>query len=127
MHTRKYPTIIPCLTVIDTQKTIDFYKNAFGFTHANPTEEYVEMRYKDVVIMFGPEGEYEKPTKAPKNSGEPCPITLYIYCDDVDTFYTNALKHGAKSVSSPTTMEWNDRMCSLEDIDGYSWSFAQRK
>lgn len=123
----QYPTLIPCFTVIDSKKSIEFYKSAFGFTCARPEDDYIEMRYKDVVIMFGKEGQFEGDTsKAPKTSGVKIPLTLYIYCDDVDAFYKNALKNGAKSLAEPQDTFWGDRFCKLEDIDGYEWSFAKR-
>jgi uncharacterized glyoxalase superfamily protein PhnB len=122
-----YPTIIQCLTVIDTKKTIEFYKKAFGFTHTNPSEDYAEMRFKDIVIMFGNENQFPGDTRlAPKTSGTPCPVTLYVYCDDVHAFYEHAIKNGAKGVTEPSEMPWGDIMCNIEDIDGYSWSFSQR-
>ena len=42
----------------------------------------------------------------------------------MDTFYEKALQQGAKSLSAPEDMFWGDRMCSLQDPEGYSWYFA---
>jgi len=122
---KKYPPLIACLTVINPKKSIEFYTKAFGFTHANPGEDYTEMRYNDVVIMFGQEGMYGQTNKAPKTSGVECPIVLYIYVDHVDNFYKNALRNGAISVMEPQTTHWGDKICALKDIDGYQWTFAK--
>jgi len=122
----KYPTIISCLTAIDPKKTVAFYEKAFGFKCTNPGEDWVTMSYKDVMIMFGKEGDYGQTTKAPKTSGVESPINLYIYVDNVDDFYKNAIKNGAKSSMEPQNTDWGDRMCTVEDIDGYKWSFAQK-
>lgn len=123
----KYPTMIQCLTVVNTQNTTEFYKKAFGFTHSNPGEDYIEMRYEDIVIMFGSENQFPgDPRKAPATSGTACPIVLYVYCNDVNSFYKHAVANGAQSAMEPTPMPWGDRMCQLTDIDGYSWSFAQK-
>ena len=124
---KEYPSIIPCFSVADTKKAVIFYHDAFGFKQANPGEDYIEMRFKDIVIMFGQEGSYDQKEQTPKHSGKPCPMVLYIYCDDVDAFYEHALKHGAKSVEKPQDTPWGDRMCSLQDLDGYTWSFAANK
>ena len=43
---------------------------------------------------------------------------------DVDSLYEAALKAGAKSLGAPENMFWGDRMCRLQDLDGYIWCFA---
>ena len=122
----KYPTSIPCFSVADKKKSADFYQKAFGFEKGeHDSKEYVEMRFKDLVVMFSNEGVEGKDIFTPKHSGKRCPMILYIFCDDVDAFYKNALAHGAKSIDKPYDTSWGDRMCTLEDSDGYTWYFAQ--
>ena len=111
----------------DTSKSIAFYEQAFGFIQANPGEDYIEMRFNDVVVMFGKEGAYGEKSQTPKHSGKECPMVLYVYCDNVDQFYKHAVDKGAKSLSGPKDTPWGDRMCELEDLDGYQWSFAEHK
>jgi uncharacterized glyoxalase superfamily protein PhnB len=82
------------------------------------------MKYKDQLLMCGKQGCYGSTTKSPLTSGVECPITLYLYCEDVDKFYKEALSKGALSLAEPENMFWGDRMCRLKDPENYIWSFA---
>ncbi len=135
MSTLISPTLIPYLSVQNAQKTIDFYERAFGFSfvfsqplESNPKElGHVEMRYKDVSIMFCTEGTLGcSPAKSPKTSGILAPITLCLLCDDVDAFYNHAINAGAVSFMEPHDAPWGDRVCGLCDIDGFSWMFLKK-
>lgn len=124
--------IIPYLTVIDAAKTMEFYSKAFGFELLNQvTDEsdkivHVEMQFGNVLIMFAPEGAHGNPAKAPKTLNAPSPVNLYLYCDDVDALYKEAIEHGASVNMKPQDSYWGDRFCNMTDIDGHSWSFAKR-
>jgi PhnB protein len=120
----------PYITVLDVDKAVEFYKNVFRFEVKNlvPGEDgsgwHAEMQHKDQLIMCGKQGKYGGTSKAPAVSGIECPITLYLYCDNVDTFYTEAVSKGAEPLGAPEDMFWGDRMCRLKDLDGYVWCFA---
>lgn len=127
------PTLIPYLTVEDTKASISFYQQAFGFEWKNSLEanskdtiDHVEMLYKDILIMFAQVGTFRSTKKTFKMMGVESPFTLYIYCDNVDYFYQNAIKKGAESLMEPRDEFWGDRVCLLKDLDGYEWMFAQR-
>lgn len=129
----KIPTMIPYLTVGNTKSAIDFYEKAFGFKWLNSSEvdgdgeiQHVEMQYKDILIMFAPEGAFGGTTKTPATLGVQCPMNLYLYCDDVDTFHQQAIKAGAKSLMEPNDAFWGDRVCQLGDPDGFLWMFAKK-
>jgi uncharacterized glyoxalase superfamily protein PhnB len=120
----------PYLTVKDVTKAVAFYKQAFQFIIKTvvPDEKgvdtHAEMYYRDQFLMCGKEGAHGSNLKAPQTSGIPCPITLYLYTDNIDEFYQAALKQGAQSISAPENMFWGDRMCRLQDPDAYIWCFA---
>jgi PhnB protein len=124
------PSMVPYLTVVNAEKSIDFYRNAFGFELIDASRDdaaniqHAEMRYGEVVIMFCPEGAFSTISKAPVTQNIVMPISLYVYCPDIDALYEQALKHGAKSKMSPNNGFWGDRFCALTDLDGYEWSFA---
>lgn len=127
----EYPAIIPYLMVKDVDRAIDFYQKAFGFTlpqepmrDQDGTASHAEMRYNDCVIMVGKEGAYGFPHRAPRTSGIPSPISLYVYYPDIDAQYEHAIKNGATSLAAPEDMFWGDRMARLTDPDGYEWSIA---
>jgi uncharacterized glyoxalase superfamily protein PhnB len=125
-----YPWLIPYLKVRDAAAMMDFYERAFGFTRkmSMPGPDgrigHAEMTYRDAKIMFGPEGAYGDPTKAPITGGFISPVGLYIYCDDVDALYTRATQAGANGSMAPQDMFYGDRVCRMTDPDGHVWSFA---
>lgn len=122
-------TIAPYLTVTDVDRAAQFYEKAFQFrilevkSGDNGKGIHSEMAYKNQLVMCGREGAYENPLKAPCTSGIESPITLCVYCDDVDDFYRQAVAEGAESISAPENTFWGYRMCRLQDPDGYTWCF----
>jgi uncharacterized glyoxalase superfamily protein PhnB len=50
----------------------------------------------------------------------------YIYVDDVDKTYANAMKAGARSVMKPEDAYWGDRHAAVDDPDGYRWALAKK-
>lgn len=126
------PQLFPYLTVKDAEKSIDFYEKAFGFKLSsepgkdeNCKIQHAEMKFgNDVSIMFAPEGAWGSPRKTPAALGITPSMTLYIYCEDVDALYKQAITHGAQSTMEPNDGFWGDRICNLVDPDGHEWMFA---
>lgn len=124
------PWITPYLIVRDAQAAIAFYEKAFNFKLRDAMKDdkgviiHAEMSYENALIMLGPEGPKAGPMQSPKTSGVASPVSIYVYCEDVDYLHQQAVKAGAKSIEAPTTMFWGDRMCRLEDRDGHAWGFA---
>lgn len=122
--------VSPYITVIDADKAVEFYHKAFKFEklHLAPGDDgttwHAELKYKDQLIMLGKQGAYGCTTQAPAASKVESPMNLYLYCEDVDQFHDAAVKAGAKSLGAPEDMFWGDRMCRLQDPDGYIWCFA---
>jgi len=124
------PWLIPYLTVQDVDKAADFYVKAFKFEAKElvPGEDgttwHAELIYQDQMIMLGKENAWGNTTKPPVSNGIESPMGLYLYTQDVDKFYQQALANEAQSVSKPEDMFWGDRMCRLKDLDGFIWSFG---
>ena len=124
------PQLSPYFTVKDGHKSIKFYTDAFGFSvveiakddDGNP--QHVSMEKQEAHIMFAPEGSYGSTKKAPISLGITMPLSMYIYCEDVDKLYKQAITNGAISLIEPNDSFWGDRFCSVKDIDGYEWWFA---
>jgi PhnB protein len=127
-----YPWLTPYLVVSDADAAIDFYQRAFGFVKRmalkgpNGKSCHVEMTFnQDSLIMFGtPHEGGEWPQKPPALSKVAAPISLYVYCDDVDMLFQRAVAAGAKVYKEPKDQFYGDRTCCLEDPDGYQWHFA---
>lgn len=113
----------PYLTVRDANAALGFYEKAFGFKKKNTVVggdgrvRHAEMTHHDCVLMFGSFG-------APPAGGSPCPISLYVYCDDVVALFHRASAAGATVIHPPKEMFYGDNVCSLQDPDGYTWNFA---
>lgn len=129
-YNEKLPWVSPYITVKDAQAALDFYQKAFGFQKKDAIKGddgsiwHAEMRYKNQLLMLGKEGAYDKAALSPQTSKVESPISLYLYCENVDQFYWSAIAGGAKSLMAPQDMFWGDRMCKLECPDGYVWTFA---
>lgn len=125
-----YSVVSPYLTVSNVETAMIFYHQAFGFEKKElapgPDGSIVhgELLYEGQTLMIGKMGTFGSTAKTPSSSQIESPITLYIYCNNVDKFYQRALAAGAVSVQAPEDMFWGDRMCSLKDPDGYIWNFA---
>jgi uncharacterized glyoxalase superfamily protein PhnB len=76
------------------------------------------------LIMLGPANLEMSPMQPPTVSGTPPPLSLYVYCKDVDALHARAGAAGAKVVQAPTDQFWGDRIAIIEDPDGYRWTFA---
>ncbi len=50
--------------------------------------------------------------------------SFYLYFDDVDAQHKQAVAAGMTEVMAPTDMFWGDRMSTLKDPFGHSWSLA---
>jgi PhnB protein len=119
------------LTVRDVDKEISFCVRAFGlekgYSMPDKTGKTVhgDLKYEDsTIVMFGREGAMDCPSKSPATSKADCPISLYVYCSDVDTLCKRAKAAGATVVSEPADMFWGDRVATFKDPEGYRWSFA---
>jgi uncharacterized glyoxalase superfamily protein PhnB len=85
------------------------------------------MMWQDAVIMMGavPESKLaEWNCRPPGTQGVRCPISLYVYCEDVDALFERAIAAGAREIKPPQDQFYGDRTCVLEDKDGYWWNFA---
>jgi PhnB protein len=122
--------ITPYIIVSNLDDILPFYEQAFCFETLNSVQGsdgsawHAELRYQDQMLMMGKAGAYGGITQSPRYSGVDSPINLYLYCDDVDNFYQNAIDQGAKCLGAPEDMFWGDRMCRLQDPEGYIWCFA---
>jgi uncharacterized glyoxalase superfamily protein PhnB len=124
------PWVTPYLTVRNSAAAMAFYQRAFGFekrvamTQPDGTLGHAEVSWREGVIMFGPEGGNGGSCRAPVSLGVVSPVSLYVYCEDVDALFARATEAGAKAELAPQDMFWGDRMCKLVDPDGHVWHFA---
>ncbi|MDF2940552.1 MAG: Glyoxalase/bleomycin resistance protein/dioxygenase [Gammaproteobacteria bacterium] len=120
--------LIPYLMVKDAGKAANFYHKVFGFEILSEAKDdkgqimHAELRYKDIVIMCGRMPGYTPP----QASGQAftAPITLYVYCEDVNAKFEQIKQSEAKIISEPEDSFWGDRTFTATDLDGNAWCFA---
>jgi uncharacterized glyoxalase superfamily protein PhnB len=112
-----YHTVTPYLTVDDPAAVIDFLKKAFGaqetFAMRDPSGkiQHAEVKVGNSMLMLGgARGEW---TARPGN--------FYLYVEDVDAVYKQAIAAGGKSISEPANQFYGDRHGAVTDSQGNSW------
>ena len=123
-----YRSITPYLAVDDASGAIEFYKRAFGATERlrMPTPDgkvaHAELEIGDSLVMLSdPFGEGD--VKTPKAIGATT-MGIFLYTEDVDATYKQALDAGATSTQEPKDMFWGDRFARVTDPYGHSWQIA---
>lgn len=123
-----YSRITTWAIVENLENSLDFYTKAFGFDILEKHERDgvingATLKLGDMTFMLFKCGSHGD-TKTPKQSGVKPGFGAYVYYDDVDKVYNNAIKHGAVSLAEPQDSFWGDRYCQLRDPDGYEWGLA---
>src|SRR5688572_19838268 len=112
-----YRTVTPYLVVPDAEAELAFLRAAFGGTEAscqrNPdnTVMHAEIRIGDSLVMLGQAG----------GDWKPLPAALYLWIDDVDATYAQALRAGATSQSAPEDKPYGHRSAGVVDRNGVTW------
>src|SRR5262245_22944680 len=121
-----YTTVTPSLVQRDSVRAIEFYKKAFGakerMVMPGPDGKvmHAEIQIGNSIVMLNDE---VMGSRSPESVGG-TPVSFYLYVDDVDSAHKKAVSAGGKEKFAPTDMFWGDRMSSVTDPFGYTWSFA---
>src|SRR5262245_60346286 len=106
-----YHTVTPYLTVQGASQLIDFLKLAF---EAQETERvtapdgaiaHAEVRIGDSIVMMS----------EARGDWTPMSSALYLYVNDIDAVYKNALRAGATSTMEPMDQFYGDRSAGVKD------------
>ena len=123
-----YHSVTPYLVLRQASDAIEFYKKAFGaaevFRMPGPggAIAHAEIRIGDSQIMMSEENA-EMGAQSPQALGG-SPASLFLYVEDVDAAYKQALDAGATATMPPQDMFWGDRYGKLVDPYGHEWSIA---
>ena len=104
---------------IGAQRFIDFVTNAFNGKELMRHAEgdmilHAKVQIGNSVIELG-EARYET---------QPLPTAIYLYVDDVDTIYEQALNAGGVSLLAPTDQPYGDRNAWVKDQFANVWYIA---
>lgn len=126
------PDLAVHLTVTDIERSLQFYREAFKFElYRKPiiVEDqmlHAVMQHEEARITLAPEGAWGYTRQAPITLNIQCPMLIFMYVKDVDSFFKNAVEKGATVVNEPFEAFWGDKACRLLDPDGYQWTFATK-
>ena len=126
-----YHTATPYLIVKDAASAIDFYKKAFGATElfrmAGPGGRvmHAEIKIGNSPIMMADECP-EMRARSPQSVGG-SPVGIYLYVEDVDALFNQAVAAGAKVTRPVQDQFYGDRAGGLEDPFGHVWHVATHK
>src|SRR3982751_3773517 len=121
-----YYSITPYLVVSDAARAIDFYKQAFGAHELSrmggPGGKigHAELKIGDSILMLSDE---RMGKRCPHSLGG-SPVSIFVYVENVDSVFRQALEAGAQSDMPPTDMFWGDRFGKLTDPFGHLWALA---
>lgn len=123
-----YKGIIPYINVKGAAEAVDFYKLAFGakeagrITLADGTIAHCELRIGDAKFMVAEES-LQWGNKSPMTLGG-TPVALCLYVEDVDEFFDNAIREGARVSDNMEVKDqfYGDRAGTLTDPFGHQWS-----
>jgi len=124
-----FHTITPMFMFKDARKAIEFYKRAFGaqerFAMPGPDGKgvmHAEVQIGNSIFMMGEENPQE-PCKSAETIGG-SPVSFYIYLENVDEAFRIAMEAGAQVRMPVQDMFWGDRIGTVQDPFGYSWTLA---
>lgn len=124
-----FHSVTPMFMFKDARKAIEFYKRAFGAKERSTMPGldgkgvmHAELLIGNSVIMMGEESPNELCKSAETMGGSP--VSFYIYVEKVDEAFRRAMEAGATTRMPVQDMFWGDRVGTVQDPFGYSWSLA---
>jgi PhnB protein len=126
-----YHTLTASLVVRDSARAIDFYKRAFSatersrFTMPDGKIGHAELKIGDSIVMLSDEC-VGASGRSPEAVGGTT-VNLFVYTENVDSLFNQAVKAGATVKMPVADMFWGDRFGQLTDPFGHCWSIATHK
>ncbi len=123
-----YHSVTPYLAVRDAARAIEFYQQAFGakeiFRMNSPDGKvgHAELRIGDSVVMLSDENPQAGCVSPSSLKGTT--VTLFLYVENVDSIFQQAINAGATVVMPVANMFWGDRHGQVSDPFGHRWSLA---
>src|SRR5262249_924929 len=111
-----YHTATPYLIVKDANGALEFYKKAFGAVVLERMEGpdggvmHAEIKIGDSPVMIGE----HQDVNVPKSKSLPL-VSIYLYVEDVDTVFRQAIAAGAKELNPVSDKFYGNREGGIED------------
>lgn len=115
--------VVPVLIYPDVPAAVAFLSAAFGFVERTRIGEshraQMAVGEEGAVIVADVGGE-----RRPPQAGGASHL-VRVRVDDVDAAFARACAHRAVVLEAPVDREYGERDCTLEDLAGHRWQFAQ--
>ncbi len=102
-----YHSVTPRLVVDDVAGLVQFFRRVFGAVGETEAARPVELRLGDSVVMVSSTEERES-----------FPGFLYLYVEDADAAYDEAVRAGATALEAPFDTPYGDRRAMVRDPFG---------
>jgi uncharacterized glyoxalase superfamily protein PhnB len=125
-----FHTLTPHIVVKAADEAMDFYANAFGAVvesvQRTPDGKVMHavVRIGDSMLMLN--DEFPEWGVVGPETLEGTPVTLHIYCANVDASWERARKAGCRVGMELQNTFWGHRYGMLLDPFGHHWALAQR-
>ena len=126
-----YHTMRPMLTVRDMARAIEFYKKAFNAQELSRMDGpdgklmHAELKIGNSIFMLGEENPRWGSQSPLLLKGTP--ISRYLFVENADAAFKQAVNAGAKVEMPVADMFWGDRAGSVADPSGHRWWLATHK
>jgi PhnB protein len=124
-----YHTITPTMTFKDARRALEFYKSAFGavetFVMPGPGGKgimHASVKIGNSNIMLGEERPGTGMRSAESMGGSP--VAFYLYVENSEAAFDKAVAAGASVVQPMQDAFWGDRLGTVKDPFGHTWTFA---
>jgi PhnB protein len=127
-----YHTATPYLIIKDAAGAMEFYKKAFGatelerITDAEGKVRHGEIKIGDSPLMMTDETPEFPDWLSPLSRGGSA-VHIYLYVEDVDAVFNQAIAAGAKELVPVKDQFYGDRSGGVTDPYGHVWYIATRK
>jgi uncharacterized glyoxalase superfamily protein PhnB len=116
-------TVTPVLIYPDVRGAVAWLESAFGFEErvrvGDAHRAQLRVGADGAVIVADVRGDQVAP------SGGNATHIVKVRVPDVDAAFTRARDAGARVIEEPTTHEYGERSCMLEDASGHRWELTQ--
>jgi uncharacterized glyoxalase superfamily protein PhnB len=115
-------TVVPILSYPDVRAAVAWLSAAFGFVERTRIGESHRAQ-----LSIGGDGamivaERRTGETAP---GDRAPYLVRVRVEDVEAQFERAQAHGARVLEAPVDREYGERDCTVEDLAGHRWQFAE--
>ena len=117
-----FHTLTPYLMVGDGNAAVAFYQRAFGATITNL--DAVPEKFLNAELQIGTSKLMIGEHQVVESSSDLPPVSIYVYVEDVDTLFANAVAAGATVVNELGDRFYGNREGGIRDPFGITWWLA---